>query len=209
MKANQKKSFGKFRLWPMGMVCLALGFLLINFRGTVPDMVSIILANALIFFSFALIYLGFKVLENDLSQKENHLTKNDYRYRQLVEESSQGLIIVRDNPLALVFASSPMATICGYTPAELESFTPDQLMDLIHPGDREYFFENFRKQLAGIEMPPIQQYRILHKIHGTRWVETYGSCITYDKQPAVHTHFLDITRRKEAEAVNAAMIEIV
>jgi PAS domain S-box-containing protein len=209
MKANQGKSFGRFRLWTLGMVCLALGFLLISFRGMVPDMVSILLANALIFFSFALIYLRFKVLENDLSQKEKHLTKNEYRYRQLVEESSQGLIIVRDNPLALVFASSPMATICGYTPAELESFTPDQLMDLIHPGDRGYFYENIRKQLAGIEMPPIQQYRILHKIHGTRWVETYGSCIAYDGQPAVHTHFLDITQRKEAEAVNAAMIEIL
>jgi PAS domain S-box-containing protein len=197
-----RKTYGNFRLWTLGMGCLALGFLLIGFRGMVPDMVSIVLANALIIFSFVLIYLGFKALENDLSQ-------NEYRYRQLVEESSQGLIIARDNPMAIVFASSPMATICGYTPAELESFTPDQLMDLIHPEDREYFFENFRKRLAGIEMPPIQQYRILHKIHGTRWVETYSSCITYDGQPAVHTHFLDITQRKEAEAVNAVMIEIL
>ncbi len=334
-----RRTYGNFMLWTLGMGCLCLGFLLFSFRGFVTDLVSIVLGNAMIFFSFALIYQGFKVLghnskisgfhlvlmsflsflifpfftyvvpslnvrtslisftgalyfflcikilatgikdirfrenillgstlilatgvltalgiisamadnmpvdfmetgayqgvalfiiamvhiafvlglvqlnsqlvEKDLVEKETHLEKNQLQYHQLVEESSQGLVIATDHPMRLAFASVPMTEISGYTPAELVQFSSDQILGIIHPDDRGRFFNNFKKRLAGSDISPVQQYRIFHKTKDVRWVETYTSFIEYEGQPAVHSHFLDITRRKEAEAINTAMFRVL
>jgi PAS domain S-box-containing protein len=68
-----RKTYGNFKLWTLGMGMLSVGFLLISFRDMVPDMVSIVLANALIFFSFALFYLGFKVLGQGATTMVFHL----------------------------------------------------------------------------------------------------------------------------------------
>ena len=334
-----RRTYGNFKLWTLGMGCLSLGFLLFSVRGLVPDLASIVVANGLIFFSFALIYQGFRVLrpdkklsglhltimfllpflifpfftyavpslnvrtslvsftgaihfflcarilgtgvrdirfrenillgstlilavasltglgiisafshnmpvdfmetgadqgmalfvialvhiafvmglmqlnsqlvEKDLVEKEHHLEKHQLRYHQLVEESSQGLVIAGDHPMRLMFASIPMTEICGYTPDELVHFGADQLLRIIHPDDRGKFFNNFKKRMSGGDVSPVQQYRIFHKTKGVRWVETYTSFIEYEGHPAVHSHFLDITRRKEAEAINAAMFRVV
>jgi PAS domain S-box-containing protein len=334
-----RRTYGNFKLWALGMGCLSLGFLLFSFRGFLPDLASIVVANGLIFFSFALIYQGFRILkpdtkisglylaimfilpflifpyftytapslnvrtsiisftgmfhfclcvkilgtgardirfrenillgstlvlaiialsilgvtasvsqdmpvdfmetgtyqglalliialvhiafvmglmqlnsqlvEKDLVEKESHLEKHQLRYHQLVEESSQGLVIAGDHPMRLLFASIPMTEICGYKPDDLVHFSADQLLRLVHPDDRGRFFNNFKKRLTGSDVSPVQQYRIFHKTKGVRWVETYTSFIEYEGQPAVHSHFLDITRRKEAEAINAAMFRVV
>jgi PAS domain S-box-containing protein len=334
-----RRTYGNFKLWTLAMACLSLGFLLFSVRGFVPDLASIVIANCLIFFSFALTFQGFRMLdpkkklsgvhlsfmfilpllifpfftyvvpslnvrtslvsltgalhfclcakilwngvkdirfrenillgatlilavvalsalgfislisdnmpinfmetgayqgmalfiiamvhipfvmglmqlnsqmvEKDLIEKETHLEKNQLRYHQLVEESSQGLVIASDHPMRLIFASFPMTEICGYTPDELVQFSSDQLLKMIHPDDRGKFFNNFKKRLTGIDISPVQQYRIFHKTKGVRWVETYTSSIEFKGQPAVHSHFLDITRRKEAEAINAAMFRVV
>jgi PAS domain S-box-containing protein len=68
-----RRTYGNFTLWTLGMGSLSLGFTLISFRGMVPDMVSIVLANALIFFSFALIYLGFRALDQGPKKTGFHL----------------------------------------------------------------------------------------------------------------------------------------
>jgi PAS domain S-box-containing protein len=334
-----RKIYGNFRLWTLGMGSLSLGFLLISFRDLIPDLFSIVLANSFIFLSIFLIYLGFtylgdrsvrtgnhlaliavlsmvvfpcltywvpsvdsriaisslyavvylglifrvftfqipglrfpdnlllgislillcllflarvffhlfsgdsfdsfmqkapfhemilfslilvqiafvmglmhlnyQMLEYELFEKEKHLKKNQKQYRQLVEESPQGLVIARDQPMRLVFASSPMAKISGYTPSELTHFTPEQLKEMIHPDDRDLFFSNFINRLTGMDIVPVQQYRILHRTKGYRWVETYTTLVDYEGQPAVHSHFLDITERKAAEDINAAMFKIL
>ncbi|EMS79419.1 PAS domain S-box protein [Desulfotignum phosphitoxidans] len=334
-----RKIYGNFRLWTLGMGSLSLGFLLISFRDLIPDLFSIVLANILVFSAifltymgfthlsarpvktgkhlvfagllslvvvpcftywvpsvdarivissfYALIYLGliFRVfifqtpavrfrdnillvislillfvlffargtfylvsgstfdsfmesapfhemvlfslillqfafvmglmqlnsqqLEHDLLEKERRLKKNQKQYRQLVEESLQGLVIARDRPARLVFVSSPMARISGYTPSELKNFTPEQLKGILHPEDRALFFSNFKNRLAGMDVSPVQQYRIRHKTKGYRWVETYTALIDFDGQPAVHSHFLDITQKKEAEDINVAMFKIL
>jgi len=49
----------------------------------------------------------------------------------------------------------------------------------------------------GKNIPPTQQYRIIHKTLGTRWIETYSTFIEYEGKPAIHSHFLDITPRNK------------
>jgi hypothetical protein len=75
------------------------------------EMVLFSLILVQIAFVMGLMQLNSQQLEHDLLEKERRLKKNQKQYSQLVEESLQGLVIARDHPARLVFASSPMAKI--------------------------------------------------------------------------------------------------
>ena len=159
-------------------------------------------------FVMGLMQLNAQILERELLQEQARLKKSEEKYRQLVEASRQGLIIARDNPIEFTFISTPMETITGYSPSELKQLSQQQMVKLIHPDDQAQFLHNFKGRLAAQDLPSIQQYRIIHKTMGTRWVETYTSRIEYESHPALHAHFLDITPRKQAEAINTALFTI-
>ena len=135
----------------------------------------------------------------DRKRSEDELRHSEARYRLFVEESLQGLVIAQDNPVRLSFVSKPMEAITGYSREDLKNFGPQQLMELIHPEDRETFFKKFRDRLAGKEVPSMYECRIIHKEKGIRWVEIYSSRIEYKGIPATHTIFLDITERTQAK----------
>ena len=141
--------------------------------------------------------LELEILER--SRAEEALRESEIRYRRLVEQSHQGIVIAQDNPLKLCFVSRPMEAITGYTRKEMENFGPQQLLALIHPEDRELFFQNFRDRLSGREITAVMDYRILHKKKGVRWVEIRSSSIRYENSPAIHAVFLDITDKNRAE----------
>jgi two-component system cell cycle sensor histidine kinase/response regulator CckA len=133
------------------------------------------------------------------TRAEKALRESESRYRLLVEQSYQGLVITQDNPLRFSFVSKPMEAITGYTREEMEDFGAQQVLELIHPEDRERFLKNLRRRLEGKEFSGTVEYRILHKTKGTRWIELHASRIKYNDSPATHSVVLDITDKKRAE----------
>ena len=130
---------------------------------------------------------------------ENKLRESEEKYRGLVEQSLQGLIIAQNNPVRISFASKPMQEITGFSTEMLESFGPQKLIKLIHPDDRKRFFENFRNRLQGKKVAQRQEYKIIHKSGDIRHVEIFCSLTEYDGSPATQTAFYDITERVRAE----------
>ncbi|MFH1135231.1 MAG: PAS domain S-box protein [Pseudomonadota bacterium] len=135
------------------------------------------------------------------------LTEKEQRYRRLVDNSLQGLVLAQDNPVRIVFASRPMLEITGYSPEELMNLAPGKIAELIHPDQRRIFMDNFRQRLAGRNVNPRREYQIAHRTKGWRWVELYSSLIDYEGEPATQTAFIDITERKEAEEANRKLEE--
>ncbi len=131
-------------------------------------------------------------------QAEEALRESEAKYRGLVEQSLQGVVIAQDDPMRLRFVSKPMQAILGLLPEEMESFDPRQLVGLIHPQDRDLFFRRFRDRLSGMQVPPRYECRLVHKSGDVRWVEIYSSRIEYDGSPATQTVFLDVTERVQA-----------
>jgi PAS domain S-box-containing protein len=144
----------------------------------------------------------FIALKEDISEKkaiEYALSESEEKYRGLVEASVHGVVIALDNPLRLVFASKPMEAITGYTPEELEQMTSRQINEMVHPDDREYFFSQFRKRLAGKGKKPHREYRLFCKNGTVRWVEVFSTRIDYRNNPATLTIFVDITEYRKVE----------
>ncbi len=135
----------------------------------------------------------------DRVRTEEALRESEEKYRTLVENSLQGMVIAQKDPVRILYASKPMEMISGYTCKELEAFGSDELKELIHPEDRVRFFSTFLTRLSGGDVPARSEYRILHKDGTVRWVEIFSALIQYQGSSATQTAFMDITERKNVE----------
>ena len=132
-------------------------------------------------------------------QVEEALRESEEKYRTLVENAQQGVIIAQANPVRLRFASPAMSDITGYKEDELLAMDAQKLPVLIHEDDRQRFFANFKKRITGEEVPHQDEYRVVRKDGMARWVSLYSSLIDYLGEKATLTTFVDITERKHSE----------
>ncbi len=119
------------------------------------------------------------------------------KYHQLVENSLQGIVILQN--LKIVYSNKAFANITGYSIDELISFTPQQVDNLVHPEDRQLVWDNFRKRLAGFDVPTHYRFRGISKDNRTKILELYSQKTEYNGAPAIQGLILDITERIEAQ----------
>ena len=132
-------------------------------------------------------------------QAEENLKESEEKYRLLVEESLQGIVVAQGFPPRLVFANPAMTMILGYTFEELLSLSPKEIESLVHPEDRAFFFKNYKDRLEGKSVLPHYEIRGIRKDGTAIWLELSSTHIEYIGQPAVQAAFLDITERKRTE----------
>ncbi len=132
-------------------------------------------------------------------QSEEALQTSEKQYRNLVEKSLQGLVIIRGEPYRLVFANSAIADILGYTVDEMLSIPPEEIRKIVHPEDRDRFFQMIRDLITGKPISLHNEIRTSRKNGSICWGVVYGSRIDYQGEPAVQIAFMDITDRKRYE----------
>lgn len=118
-------------------------------------------------------------------------------YRQVVEHSLQGLIIFQDE--RLIFANPAIATMTGYSVAELLAMDRAALEQFIPPENRAQIWAGVQASLAGHPQPADYEFSIVHRSGQTRWLEGHSVVIEYQGSPAIQISVLDITGRKTAE----------
>jgi PAS domain S-box-containing protein len=127
---------------------------------------------------------------------ESALRASDHRYRELVEGSIQGLVVIADNKL--VFANQAIADILGYD-------GPDDLLGvesvgtLIHSDDRERLRTRRDVQLQGEQIDKVAELRAIRRDGSTVWLESSPSTVEWGGEPATQTVIVDITERRNAE----------
>jgi PAS domain S-box-containing protein len=124
--------------------------------------------------------------------------ESEAKYRALVDQSLQGIVVTHGPPLRVIYANSAFEEITGYTLQELIALE-DNLDRLIYPADRTLVLERAQQRLRDEVVPPSYEYRIVHKNGDIRWVLNYASRIEYDGEPAIQSAIADITERKQAE----------
>ena len=125
---------------------------------------------------------------------EEALRESEEKYRQVVENANQGILIHQDG--ITKFPNPKLVDIFGYSEEEL---TSKPFLEFIHPDDREMVAERSLRRLEGKEVPLVYDFRMVDKDGKIKWVEINATLITWEGRPASLTFLSDISKRKEAQ----------
>jgi PAS domain S-box-containing protein len=127
-------------------------------------------------------------------QVEDALRESETKYRQLVENANEAIVVAQDGMMKLVNAR--MIDLTGFSESELLSrpFT-----DFIHPEDQALVLETHYRRLAGESPPSRYTFRLIKKDKAITWVEISAVLIQWEGIPATLDFLINITDRKQAE----------
>ena len=140
---------------------------------------------------------------------EAALAESEGRYRELVETSVEGIVIIADN--RPVFVNPAFAFLFGYDEAEVLDLAS---MDVVvHPDDRERMNGYRASRLAGGDAPARYEFRGLRKDGSEIWASVSAARTTWHGRPAIQATIIDVTALKtahqEAEEAEAFLQTVV
>lgn len=127
-------------------------------------------------------------------QFEEMLRASEAMYSALVENTTDGIVIIQDD--VLKFINTASVELVGYTPEELMGL---EFINLVAPEHRETVMKRYSDRLEGIDVPSIYETSLLRKDGTTLPVEVNAALIDYEGRPADLVFIRDITERKKME----------
>ena len=112
-------------------------------------------------------------------------------YQTIVDNSLLGLTIMQDEKF--VFANNRTAEIFGYPLEEFLSFSIVDIINLLHPDDRQKVISQSQSRLKGEEFPQNNRIRIFTREKQLKHIETHVRAVMFKGKPALHQTFLDIS----------------
>ena len=129
--------------------------------------------------------------------------QSEEKYRLIVENSLAPIIVSQDG--RLVMANQAAERISGYSADQLLSGSFGQF---IHPEDAEMVFNKHYQRLNFEDVSQCYIFRVICRDGTLRWVEQYGTTISWRGRPAALGFLADITERVKAEeALKASLTE--
>lgn len=130
------------------------------------------------------------------------LQQSEHRFRLLADHAPVAITRFGLAEQRYLFANREFERQCGYTLEEFEALSDRELIEMIHPEDRQRIFRFWRDwQAAGF--PGVQRigYRIFNRHGETVWLDTY---LYAERHPDGHVESIvqvcvDITPLKQAE----------
>jgi PAS domain S-box-containing protein len=143
---------------------------------------------------------GFVGTAEDTTERkaaEEALEESGARYRSLVEQSHQGILVAQGPAPHAVFVNKTLTDMLGY-PAQ-DFMCPEKVVKMVSDQDRSLFFKFFKDRMEGKKIPPSYECRAFRKDGSIVWLEVSSGLIKYNGQPAVQLVLLDVTERKKVE----------
>ena len=152
------------------------------FAAIVPDEDKILL-------TFKDLVPGKKLFE-ELKTSEN-------KYRQLIEKSLQGIVILQG--LKIAYANPAFVKMSGYSYEELLSLNLRQILRLAHKDDRKKMWMNYIQRIKGVKVLPHYKFRLMCKNGKTKILDVYANLSEFQGKPAVQAFLLDVSAEIEAK----------
>ncbi len=128
-------------------------------------------------------------------QAEEALRESEEKYRILVENADDAILIVQDETIK--FANSKTEELAGYSAEELWKIP---FANLIHPDDRAMVSERHKRRLVEKELPSTYSFRIINKTGEELWMQLNSVLVNWEGFPAALNFLRDITQQKKLEA---------
>lgn len=141
--------------------------------------------------------IHYQALYNDITERkqaENHLLESENRYRMVVENAHESIVITKNGKI--VFANEETSKNSGFPLNELMG---QDILRLIHGEDR-HMVENFYiKRLHGEPAPSNYCFRIVCKDGSIKWAELNATAIELNGEPATLNFIKDVTEHRILE----------
>lgn len=135
-------------------------------------------------------------LEKRVSENSKKIITNELKFRKLIENSYDGIILF-DKNLGIIYRSISSENITGWSNTARSEL---EVSDLVHPDDQEQTIQLFTDILVNPSVPIVSTFRIKHNKGHYVWVECIFTNMLNDKSiAAIVCNFRDITGRKSAE----------
>jgi two-component system, cell cycle sensor histidine kinase and response regulator CckA len=127
-------------------------------------------------------------------EMEEALRESEEKYRLLVESANEGIVIVQEgklrylNPRALGFFAHSQGEVLAR-----------DLLDFVHPDDREGLARLYRSRLAGEDVPLGNVWRTQAKDGTVKWLQSQSTLVTWEGRPSILAFLTDVTEQKQAE----------
>jgi PAS domain S-box-containing protein len=131
----------------------------------------------------------------DLKLAEKALRVSEEKYRIVVENAKEAIIVTQD--MKVVFVNNAGVDMIKYSEKVLK---PKPFTDFIHPDDCNMVIDHHLRRLKGEEVQSVYSFRVLSQDGTVRWVELNAAAIKWKERPATLSFLKDITERKLAEA---------
>ncbi len=129
-------------------------------------------------------------------QLEEDLYKSEQHYRQLINNVTEGILVVQGG--GIVFANPRVERLTGYSVAELKQIP---FMTAIYPDDRAMVMDHHARRLQGEDVEQYYQFRIENsQTKAIHWLELSAVLIDWEGAPATLSFVSDVTQRKILEA---------
>ena len=122
------------------------------------------------------------------------LLRSEAHYKAVVENVGEGMVVLIGDKVA--FANERALSIVGRSREEI---IESHIFTLVHPDDRGWVSDRFRKRLLGENVPGRTEARVSLKDGRTIWVETSITLVSWDQKPASLMFMTDISDRKVLE----------
>lgn len=140
---------------------------------------------------------------------ERTLRESEKRFRNLIEGSTQGILIGRH--WEVLFANQALADIFGYQSSS-EVMALESSKELFAPEERERLYSYHQLRLSGETAPTHYEFEGLRRDGTKVSLQNVVRLIHWDGQPAVQSVVIDISDRKRAEEAlqqQAELLELI
>ncbi|MFX1566963.1 MAG: PAS domain S-box protein [Promethearchaeota archaeon] len=133
-------------------------------------------------------------------QAEMELKESEEKFRVIAEQSFMSIMVLQDG--VLKYFNERLPKRLGYSAEEIKNWGSYEFAKVIHPDDKDFVLEQARKKQSGEENVINNYiYRSIRKDGSVGWVENFSKTINYGGRPADLVMSIDITDKKEAEAL--------
>ena len=135
--------------------------------------------------------------EKDVTLRNEQLASQEKRFRALIENDADGIILV-DGEGVVRYASPSTERILGYSPEELVGHSA---FENVHPDEREASLAQLAQHVENPSVDVSTRFRALHKDGSWRCLASVATNLLADPAVgAIVVNYRDITLRLEAEA---------
>ena len=136
-------------------------------------------------------------IARDISQRkqtEAALRESEEKYRLLVENAHEAIVVVQDG--MVIFMNDKAPEIGGYTKQEVIA---RPFLEYVHPEDREMMVERQKRRSQGDNNPFLYPCRFVDSQGEVKWLEIHSAPFLWEGKPATLNFLKDVTERKEME----------